>query len=96
MLFWGCTLNELVSASIEQEDACRAHFEERNKRPLPEPNGGAPLDLHSAFRPATWFPFVTAVEPPFTSAGGPMSSSVPAAGCTTLSIAVGWGRIFVL
>jgi hypothetical protein len=42
MLFWGCTLNELVSASIEQEDLCRARLEEeRKKRPLPGPNGGA-------------------------------------------------------
>jgi hypothetical protein len=42
MLFQGCTLNELVSASIEQEDACRARLEEeRKKRPLPGPNGGA-------------------------------------------------------
>jgi hypothetical protein len=43
MLFWGCTLNELVSASIEQEDVCCARLEEeRKKRPLPGPNGGAP------------------------------------------------------
>jgi hypothetical protein len=43
MLFWGCTLNELVSASIEQEDVCHAHSEdERKKRPLPRPNGAAP------------------------------------------------------
>jgi hypothetical protein len=42
-LFRGCTLNELVSASIEQEDACRAHLEEeRKKRPLAGPNRGAP------------------------------------------------------
>jgi hypothetical protein len=42
-LFRGCTLNELVSASIEQEDVCRAHLEEeRSKRSLPGPNGGAP------------------------------------------------------
>jgi hypothetical protein len=41
-LFRGCALNELVSASIEQEDACRTRFEEeRKKRPLPGPNGGA-------------------------------------------------------
>jgi hypothetical protein len=40
-LFRGCTLNYLVSASIEQEDACRARLkEERKKRPLPGPNGG--------------------------------------------------------
>jgi hypothetical protein len=42
-LFWGCTLNEPVSTSIEQEDTCRARLEgERKKRPLPGPNGGAP------------------------------------------------------
>jgi hypothetical protein len=42
-LFRGCTLNELVIASIEQEDACHARLEEeRKKRPLPGPNGGAP------------------------------------------------------
>jgi hypothetical protein len=42
-LFQGCTLNELLSASIEQEDMCRARLEEeRNNRPLPGPNGGAP------------------------------------------------------
>jgi hypothetical protein len=43
MLFQGCTLNELVSASIEQEDACHNRLEEgRKKRPLLGPNGGAP------------------------------------------------------
>jgi hypothetical protein len=26
-LFWGCTMNELVSASIEQEGTCRARIE---------------------------------------------------------------------
>jgi hypothetical protein len=31
MLFQGCTLNELVSASIEQEDACRAHVKDKDK-----------------------------------------------------------------
>jgi hypothetical protein len=42
-LFRGFTLNKLVSASIEQEDACRARLEEeRKKRPLRVPNGGAP------------------------------------------------------
>jgi hypothetical protein len=41
-LFRGCTLNELVSASIEQEDMYHARLdEERKKRPLPRPNGGA-------------------------------------------------------
>jgi hypothetical protein len=33
-LFQGCTLNELVSASIEQEDACCARIEERGRRGL--------------------------------------------------------------
>jgi hypothetical protein len=42
-LFWGCTLNELVNASIEQQDMCRARLEEeRKKRPPPGPTGGAP------------------------------------------------------
>jgi hypothetical protein len=43
MLFWGYTLNELVSTSIEQKDVCHALLEEeRKKRPLPMPNGGTP------------------------------------------------------
>jgi hypothetical protein len=42
-LFHACTLNELVSTSIEQEDACRAHVEEeKKKRPLSGPIGGPP------------------------------------------------------
>jgi hypothetical protein len=50
MLFQGCTLHELVSASIEQEDVCRARLEEeRKKRPLPEPNGGAPPKYHLVY-----------------------------------------------
>jgi hypothetical protein len=41
MLFRGCTLNELMSASIEQEDTCRARIEEeRKKRPLSGPTRG--------------------------------------------------------
>jgi hypothetical protein len=41
LLFRGCTLNELVSASIEQEDACHACIEEeRKKRPLSEATRG--------------------------------------------------------
>jgi hypothetical protein len=31
-LFWAYTLNELVSSSIEQEDACRARMEEERKK----------------------------------------------------------------
>jgi hypothetical protein len=46
-LFRGCTLNELVSTSIKQEDACRARLEEeRKKRPLLEPTGDAPPKYH--------------------------------------------------
>jgi hypothetical protein len=46
-LFQGCTLNELVSASIEQEDTCRACVEEeRKKRPLSGPAGGALPKYH--------------------------------------------------
>jgi hypothetical protein len=49
-LFRGCTLNELVSASIEQEDMCPARLEEeRKKRPLPGPNGGAPPKYHLVY-----------------------------------------------
>jgi hypothetical protein len=101
MLFRGCTLDELVSTSIEQEDACRAHLEEeRKKRPLPGPNGGrftqVPPGLHSTLRAVTWSPFITAVEPPSTSAGGPTSSCLPVAGCSTSSSATGWGRVSVL
>jgi hypothetical protein len=45
-LFRGCTLNEHVSTSIEQEDACHARLEEeRKKRPLPRPTGG-PLPMY--------------------------------------------------
>jgi hypothetical protein len=46
-LFRGCTLNELVSASIEEEDACRAHIEEeRKKRPMSGPIGATPPKYH--------------------------------------------------
>jgi hypothetical protein len=39
-MFRGCTLNELVSASIEQHDMCHARLEEvRKKRLLSGPNG---------------------------------------------------------
>jgi hypothetical protein len=49
-LFWGCTLNKLVSASIEREDVCHARLEEeRNKRPLPGPNGGIPPKYHLVY-----------------------------------------------
>jgi hypothetical protein len=41
-LFRSCTINELVSASIEQEDACHARMkEERKKRHLSGPTKGA-------------------------------------------------------
>jgi hypothetical protein len=96
-LFWRCTLNELVSSSIEQEDACRARLEEeRKKGHVPGPNRGTPPGLHSAFRPTMWSPFITAVEPASTSVGGPTSSHLPVASCSTSSSAAGWGRFFVL
>jgi hypothetical protein len=51
-LLWGYTLNELVSASIEQEDACHARLEEERKmRPLPGPTGGAPPKYHMIYTP---------------------------------------------
>jgi hypothetical protein len=56
-LFRGCTLNELVSASIEQEDACRACLEEeRKKRPLPGPNGGTPPKYRLVYTPPSGQP----------------------------------------
>jgi hypothetical protein len=45
-----------------------------------------PHGLHSAFRPATWSPFITAVEIASTLGGGPTSSRLPA----------GWGRVSML
>jgi hypothetical protein len=46
-LFRGCTLNKLVSASIEKEDACHARLEEETKkRPLLRPTGGTPPKYH--------------------------------------------------
>jgi hypothetical protein len=57
ILFWGCTLNELVSASIEQEDACRARIEEeRKKRPLYGPTRGTPPMYHLVYIPPTCQP----------------------------------------
>jgi hypothetical protein len=51
-LFWDCTLNELVSASIEQEDMCHARLEkERKKRPLPRPMGHAPPKHRMVYTP---------------------------------------------
>jgi hypothetical protein len=50
-LFWGCTLNELVSASIEQEDACCARIEERKKGPLSGPTGGASPKYRLVYTP---------------------------------------------
>jgi hypothetical protein len=56
-LFWAYTLNELVSASIEQEDACRARLEEeRKKRPLPGPTGGAPPKYYLVYTPPSGQP----------------------------------------
>jgi hypothetical protein len=56
-LFRGCTLNKLVSASIEQEDACRAHLEEeRKKRPLPGPIRGAPPKYRLVYTPPSGQP----------------------------------------
>jgi hypothetical protein len=51
-LFQGCTLNELVSTSIEQEDVCRAHLEEEwKKRPLHLPTGATPLKYCLVYTP---------------------------------------------
>jgi hypothetical protein len=57
MLFRGYILNELVRASIEQEDACCARLEEeRKKRPLPGPNGSAPPKYHQVYTPPSGQP----------------------------------------
>jgi hypothetical protein len=56
MLFRCCTLNELLSASIEQEDACRARLEERKKRPLPGPTGGASPKYRLVYTPPSGQP----------------------------------------
>jgi hypothetical protein len=51
-LFRGYTLNEHVSTSIKQEDECCACFdEERKKRPLSGPTGGAPPKYHLVYTP---------------------------------------------
>jgi hypothetical protein len=51
-LFQGYILNELVSASIEQEDMCHARLEEeRKKGPLPGLNGGAPPKYRLVYTP---------------------------------------------
>jgi hypothetical protein len=56
-LFQGYTLNELVRASIEQEDACHARLEEdRKKRPLPGPNKGTPLKYRLVYTPPSGQP----------------------------------------
>jgi hypothetical protein len=55
-LFRGCTLNELVSASIEQEDACCARIEERKKRLLSRPTGGTPPKCHMVYTPPSGQP----------------------------------------
>jgi hypothetical protein len=55
-LFWGCTMNELVSASIEQEDACHARLEEWKKRPLPGPTRGAPPMYRLVYTPPSGQP----------------------------------------
>jgi hypothetical protein len=54
-LFWGCTLNK--SASIEQEDVCRACLEEeRKKRPLPRPTVGTPPKYRLVYTPPSGQP----------------------------------------
>jgi hypothetical protein len=93
-LFRYCTMNELVSISIKQEDTCHARLEEeRKKGPLPGPNGGAPPKYRLVYM---WSPFIAIVEPPSTSAGGPTSSRLPVASCSTSSSAADWGRVSVL
>jgi hypothetical protein len=54
-LFRGYNLNELVSASIEQEDACCTRIE-RKKRPRPGLTGGAPPKYHLVYSPPSGQP----------------------------------------
>jgi hypothetical protein len=57
MLFRGCTLNELVSASIEQENACHSRIEEeRKKRPLSGPTRGASPKYRLVYTPPSGQP----------------------------------------
>jgi hypothetical protein len=98
-LFWSCTINELVSASIELEDTCRARLEERKKRHLSRPTRGAPPKYRLVYTPPSGQPrgppFIIAVESPSTSACGPTSSSLPAAGYSTSSSVANWGRFLM-
>jgi hypothetical protein len=56
-LFQGCTLNELVSTSIDQEDTCHARLEEeRKKRPLPRPTRVAPPKYRLVYTPPSGQP----------------------------------------
>jgi hypothetical protein len=87
-LFCDCTLNKLMSASIEQEDARYARMEERKKMPLSGPTRGAPSGqphLHPSIKPAAWSSSVVAVEPPSTSANGIVPSGIPIAVYSTSS-----------
>jgi hypothetical protein len=56
-LFRSCTINELVSAPIEQEDACHARMkEERKKRHLSGPTKGAPPKYGLVYTPLSGQP----------------------------------------
>jgi hypothetical protein len=56
-LFRGCTLNELVSTSVEEEDVCHAHLEEeRKRRPLLGPNRGTPPKYRLVYTPPSCQP----------------------------------------
>jgi hypothetical protein len=99
-LFRGCTLNELVSTSIEQEDTCRTHIEEeRKKRPLSRTTEGALPKYRLVYTPPSGqprAPSISEVDPLSTSAGGPTSSSLPTVGCSTSCSVACWGGLPVL
>jgi hypothetical protein len=99
-LFQGCTLNELVSTSIEQEDACRGHIgEEQKKRPLSGPTG-------ALSRSTVWstllcqashmVPLYLSRGITITVAGDPTPSSLPTASYSTSSSTTCWGGLLVI
>jgi hypothetical protein len=77
-LFRGCTLNKLLSASIEQEDVCHARLEEeRKKRPLPGLIGGTPPKYHLVYIPPSGQPHAQTAGLTLYATQVPYSISTP-------------------
>jgi hypothetical protein len=56
-LFCNCNFNELVNASMEQEDAPRARMDdEERKRPVTSSAGGSPPKYHLVYIPSAGQP----------------------------------------